>query len=336
MITQSSQPLQKPAWQAELARAVRDPQELLMLAGLQHHPLLASEATRRRFPLRVPRGYIARMKKGDPNDPLFRQVFPLFAEDQISPGFSADPVADLAAMPSPGVLQKYAGRVLLVTTGACAIHCRYCFRRHFPYAEHNPAQAQWEQALHYIARTPSVREVILSGGDPLTLTDNRLSELVQALAAIPHVKRLRIHTRLPVVLAERVDSHLLHWLAQTPLQKVMVIHANHANELDGKVAAALGELSRAGCRLFNQAVLLRGINDEVSTLCDLSESLFDAGVIPYYLHLLDRVQGAAHFEVEIGTAQYLHQTLRARLPGYLVPLLVQELAGAPSKLPLAG
>ncbi|ADE13765.1 lysine 2,3-aminomutase YodO family protein [Nitrosococcus halophilus Nc 4] len=336
MITQSPPPLQRPAWQTELARAVRNPQELLALIGLNHHPQLAGEATRRQFPLRVPRGYIARMKKGDPNDPLFRQVFPLIAEDQISPGFSADPVGDLAAMPAPGVLQKYAGRVLLVTTGACAIHCRYCFRRHFPYADHNPAPSQWQQALQYIAQNPSTQEVILSGGDPLTLTDNRLTELVQALAAISHVKRLRIHTRLPVVLPERVDSHLLQWLEHTSLQKVVVIHANHANELDDRVGEALEGLSRAGCRLFNQTVLLRGINDRVSALCDLSESLFDAGVIPYYLHLLDRVQGAAHFEVDTPTAQCLHRTLRARLPGYLVPLLVQELAGAPSKLPLEG
>jgi EF-P beta-lysylation protein EpmB len=222
----------------------------------------------------------------------------------------------------------------LVTTGACAIHCRYCFRRHFPYADHNPAHARWEQALHYIAQNHNAREVILSGGDPLTLADSRLAKLAQTLAAISHVKRLRIHTRLPIVLPERIDTHLLQWLEHTPLQKVVVIHANHANELDNKVVAALNELSRVGCRLFNQAVLLRGINDEVDALCELSESLFDAGVIPYYLHLLDRVQGASHFEVDVATAQRLHQTLRARLPGYLVPLLVQERAGAPSKLPL--
>lgn len=334
MITQLLTPLQRPAWQAELAQAVRSPQELLALMELSNHPQVASEATRRQFPLRVPRGYIARMRKGDPNDPLFRQVFPFIAEDQISPNFSLDPVGDLAAMPSPGVLQKYAGRVLLITTGACAIHCRYCFRRHFPYVDHNPAQAHWGQALRYIAQDPNIREVILSGGDPLTLADRRLAELAQTLATISHVKRLRIHTRLPIVLPERVDIHLLQWLEGTPLQKVVVIHANHANELDDRVVAALDELSRVGCRLFNQAVLLRGINDGVNALCDLSESLFDAGVIPYYLHLLDKVQGAAHFEVDTATAQHLHQALRARLPGYLVPLLVQEQAGALSKLPL--
>lgn len=221
-----------------------------------------------------------------------------------------------------------------MTTGACAIHCRYCFRRHFPYADHNPTQAHWGQALHYITQNPSIREVILSGGDPLTLTDSRLAELVQTLATISHVKRLRIHTRLPVVLPERVDNHLLQWLEHTPLRKVVVIHTNHANEIDDRVVTALNNLSRVGCHLFNQTVLLRGINDKVSALGDLSESLFDAGVIPYYLHLLDRVQGAAHFEVDIVTAQRLHQALRARLPGYLVPLLVQEQAGAPSKLPL--
>lgn len=334
MITQSLIPPQGAAWQRELARAVRDPRKLLALIGLSQHPRLASEAARRQFPLRVPRGYIARMRKGDPNDPLFRQVFPFIEEDQIAPGFSSDPVGDLAAMPSPGLLHKYTGRVLLVTTGACAIHCRYCFRRHFPYADHNPAPAQWGQALDYIARDESIHEVILSGGDPLTLTDSRLAELAQTLETLSHVKRLRIHTRLPVVLPERVDTRLLEWLEQTSLQKVVVIHVNHSNELDDKVAAALGELSRAGCRLFNQTVLLRGINDEVKVLSELSEALFDAGVTPYYLHLLDRVQGAAHFEVGMATVQQLYQMLRARLPGYLVPLLVQEQAGTPGKLPL--
>lgn len=334
MITQSQGSLQSTLWQAELARAVRDPQQLLVLMGLSEHPQLASAATRRQFPLRVPRGYIARMKKGDPNDPLFRQVLPAMEEDQVAPAFSFDPVGDLAAMPSPGLLQKYTGRVLLVTTGACAIHCRYCFRRHFPYADHNPTQTHWGRALDYIAQNESIREVILSGGDPLTLTDTRLAEFVQTLAAIPHIKRLRIHTRLPVVLPERVDARLLAWLAQTPLQKVVVIHANHANELDAKVAAALGELFHAECRLFNQTVLLRGINDQAPILSELSEALFDAGVIPYYLHLLDKVQGAAHFEVDRAAAQHLYRTLRTRLPGYLVPLLVQEQAGAPSKLPL--
>ncbi|ADJ27455.1 EF-P beta-lysylation protein EpmB [Nitrosococcus watsonii] len=333
MITQSSHLLQKPVWQTALSQAVRNPQELLVLTGLDTHPQIASETTRRQFPLRVPRSYIARMKKGDPNDPLFRQVFPLHAEDQISPGFNTDPVGDLAAMPAPGVLQKYTGRVLLVATGACAIHCRYCFRRHFPYGDHNPAQEHWKRALQYIAQNQSIREVILSGGDPLTLADNRLAELAQTLATISHVKRLRIHTRLPVVLPERVDNHLLQWLEETSLQKVVVIHANHVNELDDRVAAALNDLSHVGCRLFNQTVLLRGINDKVGALSDLSEGLFDAGVLPYYLHLLDKVQGAAHFEVDLMSAQRLHRTLRARLPGYLVPLLVQEQAGAPSKLP---
>jgi L-lysine 2,3-aminomutase len=334
MITQSPNPLQISAWQRELARAIRDPHELLALAGLSHYRHLAGEALRRQFPLRVPRGYIARMKKGDPNDPLFRQVFPAWEEEQITPGFTADPVGDLAASPVPGLLQKYAGRVLLVTTGACAIHCRYCFRRHFPYADHNPARAHWEPALAYIARHPSIHEAILSGGDPLTLTDARLAELAHRLGTIAHLKRLRIHTRLPIVLPERVDTELLAWLEGTPLQKIVIIHSNHANELDAKVVAVLQALSQAGCRLFNQTVLLRGINDTVDALCDLSECLFAAGVTPYYLHLLDKVQGAAHFEVNPITAQALYREVCARLPGYLVPRLVQERAGAPYKLPV--
>lgn len=219
MITQLLAARQRPIWQRELARAVRSLQELLTLIELNDHPEIASETTRKQFPLRVPHSYIARMQKGDPNDPLFRQVFPLIAEDQISPNFSLDPVGDLAAVRSSGVIQKYTGRVLLVITGACAIHCRYCFRRHFPYVDHNPTKDHWEQTLSYIAQNPSIREVILSGGDPLTLTDNRLASLAQALACIPHLKRLRIHTRLPIVLPERIDIHLLQWLKDTPLQK---------------------------------------------------------------------------------------------------------------------
>ncbi len=272
------------------------------------------------------------MRRGDPHDPLLRQVLPLAAECVSAPEFTTDPVGDLSAMAVPGVLHKYRGRVLLALTGACAVHCRYCFRRHFPYAEANASSDRWQAALDYIARDASIHEVILSGGDPLALADRRLADLARRLAAVAHVERLRIHTRLPIVLPARVTTELTDWLAGGRLQPVMVVHANHANEIDADVRAALARLRAAGVTLFNQSVLLKGVNDSVESLAGLSEALFAAGVVPYYLHLLDRVQGAAHFEVEEGRARQLMADLAARLPGYLVPRLVREVAGAPSKL----
>ena len=224
--------------------------------------------------------------------------------------------------------------MLLTATGACAIHCRYCFRRHFPYGEANPAAGQWRPALAYLGADDSIGEVILSGGDPLTLSDRRLSEFVSQLGAIPHVRRLRVHTRLPIVLPERVTAELLDWLSATHLKTVVVVHANHANEIDGGVRAALLRLRECGVTLLNQTVLLRGVNDCVRTLEDLSLALFDAGALPYYLHALDRVRGAAHFEVEEAAACAILAELNARLPGYLVPRLVRELAGAAGKTPL--
>lgn len=325
---------QTSSWQKLLAQAINDPLELLAMLDLAPDALPLGHIARRQFSLRVPRGYVARMRKGDTDDPLLRQVFPLSDEESLAAGFSADPVGDLAAMPAPGVLHKYEGRVLLVTTGACAIHCRYCFRRHFPYGDANPATHGWDAALHYIAADTTVSEVLLSGGDPLTLADQRLAPLAQRLSAIPHLKRLRIHTRLPIVLPERVDDALLAWLGTSRLKPVMVVHANHANEIDSSVRDALSRLAQAGVALFNQTVLLRGVNDSAATLADLSVALFEAGVTPYYLHLLDKVQGAAHFEAEASHTRSLMTELRNRLPGYLVPRLVHEQAGAPSKLPL--
>lgn len=322
-------------WQQELARAVRDPAELLALLDLDPALLPAAEVAARAFPLRVPRGYVARMRRGDAADPLLRQVLPLAAEQDIVPGFGRDPVGDLAAMTVPGLLHKYRGRVLLTTTGACAIHCRYCFRRHFPYDDANPAANRWQQALDYVARDASIEEVILSGGDPLTLADEKLADLCRRLGAFEHVRRVRFHTRLPIVLPERVTASLLAAIRPVRGTSVVVVHANHANEIDDAVRAALDALRQAGHTLLNQSVLLRGVNDDVDALCDLSAKLFGAGVLPYYLHLLDRVQGAAHFDVDVETASRLHAALRARLPGYLVPRLVREEAGLPGKTPVA-
>lgn len=285
----------------------------------------------RDFPLRVPRTYVARMQRGNPHDPLLRQVLPLAEEDRLSPGYGIDPVGDLAARAGSGILHKYHGRALVITTGACAIHCRYCFRRHFPYSEAQERAADWGTVLDYLARDTSVEEVILSGGDPLALSDQRLARLVQGLDHVPHLQRLRIHTRLPIVLPERIDAALLDWLSATRLKPVMVVHVNHAQELDAAVHAALDQLRRQGVHLLNQSVLLRGVNDSVAALQTLSERLFDAGVLPYYLHLLDRVQGAAHFDVPMSEAQGLLGELATRLPGYLLPRLVREQTGAAAK-----
>ena len=332
MIPETGAIRQTPSWQRELAAAITDPQELLEAVGLDPGWLPAAQAAARLFPLRVPRGFVARMCRADPNDPLLRQVLPLAAECRPVPGFATDPVGDLAAMTAPGVLHKYQGRVLLTVTGACAVHCRYCFRRHFPYAEANASSDRWQAALDHVARDTSIREVILSGGDPLAMGDRRLAELARQLARIEHVERLRIHTRLPIVLPSRVTPELTDWLAGTRFKPIVVVHANHANEIDTDVRAALERLRKSGVTLLNQSVLLKGVNDAVDPLAALSEALIAAGVLPYYLHLLDRVQGAAHFEVADSRARQLVAELAACLPGYLVPRLVREAAGAPSKL----
>jgi EF-P beta-lysylation protein EpmB len=323
-----------PRWQQQWRDAVRDPRELLSLLGLEALAGRLSDAAATDFPLRVPRGFVARMRHGDPHDPLLRQVLPLDDEERVVPGFALDAVGDGTARVGSGVIQKYRGRALLVATGSCAVHCRYCFRRHFPYAEETAAANGWADAIALIRDDRGIGEVILSGGDPLSLATPKLAELTDALAAIPHIKRLRIHTRLPVVLPERVDAGLCAWLRALQWPVTVVIHANHANEFDATVDAALARLRDAGVTLLNQAVLLRGVNDSMEALADLSERGFAAGVLPYYLHQLDRVAGAAHFEVDDASARSLHAALAARLSGYLVPRLVREVAGDPGKRPL--
>lgn len=319
-------------WQAALARAIRDPRQLLQRLGLrpaQLHRLDLSPA----FPLRVTEHFVSLMRRGDPDDPLLRQVLPVTDEGQAVPGFVQDPVGDQAAKQPGGLLVKYAGRALLVTTGSCAIHCRYCFRRHFPYAEDGMTRGDIAQLTTQLAQQRGLREVILSGGDPLMLTDTRLDALITQIEARPEVQRLRLHSRLPVVLPARLTTALCRRLVASRLQVVLVLHVNHPRELCQALSHALLPLRQAGITLLNQAVLLRGVNDHADTLCRLSEQLFASGILPYYLHELDRVQGAAHFEVPPGTALQLEQAVRARLPGYLAPRLVREVAGADAKLP---
>jgi EF-P beta-lysylation protein EpmB len=324
----------RPRWQQALADAIKDPVELCTILGLRPDELLSPLLRTSPFPLRVPRGFVRRMRRGDPHDPLLLQILPTDAENIPAQGFSLDPVGDLVSRSGTAVLHKYHGRALVVATGACAVHCRYCFRRHFAYSEHSLLGSEWQAAIETIRADDSIREIIQSGGDPLSLSDRRLTELTEALSTVAHVERLRIHTRYPVVLPERVDAGLIKWLSGVRLQKVVVIHANHANEIDQEVRDACRQLAAAGATLLNQSVLLADINDSTPALAALSEALMSCGVMPYYLHLLDRVQGAAHFEVNEGTALRLHAELLGQLPGYLVPRLVREIPGAASKTPV--
>jgi EF-P beta-lysylation protein EpmB len=318
-------------WHRALAGAIRDPDELIDALRLSDCFREPARRAARLFPLLVPRSYLERIRPGDPNDPLLRQVLPLGQEELAVPGFSADPVGDSAARRAPGLLHKYHGRALLVTTGACAVHCRYCFRRHYPYGNEPRRMAEWDQPLETIAGDPSLHEVILSGGDPLMLTDARLAALVGRLAAIPHITRLRLHTRLPIVLPERVTERLLALLLEAGPTPIMVVHANHPRELVGPCAEALRRIVRAGVTVLNQAVLLKGVNNTIDAQEGLCERLVDLGVIPYYLHQLDRVAGAAHFEVDDAAGRLLIDELRRRLPGYAVPRYVREAAGGEFK-----
>jgi len=324
-------------WQSQLRDAISSGAELLSLLQLDPDSGGFSAAASEDFALKVPHSFVARMRPGDPHDPLLRQVLSHQLEMQPTPGYSDDPVGETGeAITHPGIIQKYHGRALLVLAGACAINCRYCFRRHFPYNENRNSRQQWTEALKHIAADASITEVILSGGDPLLVSDGQLAQLVEQLAAIPHLKRLRVHSRMPVVLPARVTEGLLSALTATRLQTVMVVHSNHGNEINQEVREALQTMTDHNIPLLNQAVLLAGVNDSEDALAELSESLFTAGVLPYYLHLLDKVSGAAHFDVPEQRGLQLIQQLERRLPGYLVPRLVREQAGEPAKVRIRG
>lgn len=318
-----------------MSQTITKPGALIDALGLDPQLLPAARAANAAFALRVPAPFLARIKPGDPHDPLLRQVLPAADELEEQTGYVADPLEEAAARRAPGLLQKYAGRALLITTQACAIHCRYCFRREFPYADQvSEDGGRWSGALAEIAGDSSIEEVILSGGDPLTLSDARLQQLTDALNAMSHVRRIRVHTRQPVVLPARIDDGLCRWLATIRRPVVFVLHVNHPNEIDDEVRTACARLRAAGATLLNQSVLLAGVNDDVDTLRRLSVTLMDAGVLPYYLHLPDRVRGTAHFDVAEGRAKALVADLASQLSGYLVPRLVREIPGAPSKTPV--
>lgn len=325
----------KMDWQQELIQAVTDPHELCELLDLDPESLKLAGKALGSFPLKVPRGFIARMEKGNPKDPLLLQVLPLALEDQKKKGFTADPLGEKKVNPVPGLLHKYRGRVLLTLTGICAVNCRYCFRRHFPYSENNPRREDWKEAFTYIEANPSISEVILSGGDPLLLNDRLLKNISDQLDTLPQIKRLRIHSRIPIVLPERITEGFINWISELKQKAVLVTHSNHPREINEAVFESMQRLKALGVTLLNQAVLLKGINDELSTQIALSERLFEAGIQPYYLHLLDRVQGTAHFEVELKRAKKLYRELSYHLPGYLLPKLSREIAGNFAKQLLA-
>lgn len=325
---------QEDSWQSVLTHAVTDPEQLFSLLNLDPQHIPSALRASRDFPLKVPLPYLKKIKRGDPHDPLLLQILPTKLELDAVPGFEKDPLQETEFSPVPGLLHKYHGRALLIVSPACAIHCRYCFRRHFPYQEHQGGTDHWQQALQYIAQTPTITEIILSGGDPLAINNKRLKQLITQLSEIPHIKRLRIHTRLPVTIPQRIDSPLIEMLSESPLQKIIVLHANHGNELDDALGEKLFDLRSVGATLLNQSVLLKSVNDNIDSLCELSEKLNEYNVLPYYLHLLDPVEGAAHFSVSMLQAGQLLSELRARLPGYLVPKLVREEAFAPNKVPI--
>lgn len=321
------------SWQKELANVVTDPKELLELLSIDPNNYLQHFKARQLFPVRVPRPFINKMKKGDINDPLLKQVMPLHSEFIITDGYTTDPLEEHDTV-AKGLLHKYKHRVLMIVKSGCAINCRYCFRRHFPYQDNSPSKAHWQEALTYIADHPEINEVIFSGGDPLMANDNHLTWLIEQVEAIVHVTRLRIHTRLPVVIPQRITPALVNALKNTRLKATMVLHINHPNEICSALIDAIEPLRAARIPLFNQSVLLKGINDNANILATLSEQLFDAGIQPYYLHMFDKVQGVAHFEVEEQAAIAIVKKTMAILPGFLMPKLVREIAGEANKTPI--
>ena len=318
-------------WKTELSHCVNSIDELLNQLGLKAEDLNATEQAANEFSIKVPQSFVQLMEYGNPNDPLLKQVLPITSELQVDNNFSTDPVDESSFNPVPGIVHKYRNRVLMIISPNCAINCRYCFRRHFPYDENRQSKQQWLKALDYLKTKPEINEVIFSGGDPLAANDHFLRWLTAEIESIQHIKRLRIHTRLPVVIPSRVDDQLLNWLGNTRLKPTLVLHINHANEIDEALRQGVDRLKKSGITVLNQSVLLKGINDNSDQLISLSEKLFDAGIMPYYLHMLDPVQGASHFDVSMDRAVEIFRQIQTELPGFLVPKLVQERAGERSK-----
>ena len=328
---------QEQNWQSQLSDLITDPLELLNLLELSTDQLLSGAIlASEKFKLRVPRAFVGKMNAKDPLDPLLLQVLPHHLELEEHPEFVTDPLGEEAANQLPGVLHKYKSRFLLTLTGACAVHCRYCFRRHFPYQENLPKNEDWLNIKNYIESNPDVNEVILSGGDPLTLSNRKLALWLERLSSLKQVKILRIHSRVPIVIPNRIDEELISLLKNSRLRIILVVHSNHASELDDFTCSKLLQLSEHHITVLNQAVLLKGVNDSAQTLTDLSYRLFEARVMPYYLHVLDKVKGAQHFDLMPSEIDAIYQDVLASLPGYLVPKLVREIAGEKNKTPLFG
>ncbi|MFA2963966.1 EF-P beta-lysylation protein EpmB [Acinetobacter pittii] len=328
---------QEQNWQSQLSDLITDPSELLSLLELSSEQLLSGAIlASEKFKLRVPRAFVGKMNAKNPLDPLLLQVLPHHLELEEHPEFVTDPLGEEAANQLPGVLHKYKSRFLLTLTGACAVHCRYCFRRHFPYQENLPKNEDWLNIKNYIEANPNINEIILSGGDPLTLSNRKLALWLERLSSLKQIQILRIHSRVPIVIPNRIDEQLISLLKNSRLRIVLVVHSNHASELDDFTCSKLLQLSDHHITVLNQAVLLKGVNDSAQTLIDLSYRLFEARVMPYYLHVLDKVKGAQHFDLESSKIDDIYRDVLANLPGYLVPKLVREIAGEKNKTPLFG
>jgi len=318
-------------WKTELSQSLKSVDELLESLQLDASLLSGAQRAAMEFPLQVPRPYLERIRHGDPQDPLLTQVLPVQQELDTVEGFDDDPLDEAAHNPHPGIVHKYRNRLLLIVSPACAINCRYCFRRHFPYQQQRQNRQQWQSALNYIRQHRELNEIIYSGGDPLAANDKFLGWLTEQISQISHIKRLRVHSRLPIVIPSRIDDELLQWMTASRLQPTLVVHINHANEIDDAVEAGLHRLQENRIRVFNQSVLLKGVNDCAETLVSLSERLYDCRVNPYYLHLLDPVNGAAHFDVCESRATQIYAEMQAALPGFLLPRLVREVPGKAAK-----
>lgn len=335
MIPRTAPTVNTISWKEEVANSITSIQELLELTGNSMHLEQVQNVNCNNFLLRAPRPYVSRIEIGNWHDPLLRQILPDSLEMKTQSGFSTDPLQEINNNPQHGIIQKYHGRLLLMLSSVCPINCRYCFRRHFPYKNNIINSNEWPKIINYIKNDSSISEVIFSGGEPLLQSDQKLAKLIFDLSNIKHIKRLRIHTRLPVVIPQRITTDLISCLTDTKLKPILVLHTNHANELDNSVKLALEPLYKAHVTLLNQSVLLKGINDNVNALKDLSERLFEVGVLPYYLHTLDPVQGATHFHIKEEQIAKLFSQLLDVLPGYLVPRLVSEIAGNSSKIPFS-
>ncbi|MEI4259794.1 MAG: EF-P beta-lysylation protein EpmB [Candidatus Dasytiphilus stammeri] len=322
-------------WLQQLSDVVTETSQLLQMLNLDHENILIlSDQSRKLFPLRVPRTFIARMRQGDPYDPLLLQVLIKSQEFIKVPSYSSDPLQERDYIVCPGLIHKYYNRALLLVKGSCAVHCRYCFRRSFPYQEHSLNQKNLHSILEYLHRHSEIEEIIFSGGDPLMAKDYELKRIISKLENISHLKRLRIHTRLPVVIPSRITQTLCDILDNAKFQIILVTHINHQQEIDHTFSSQMESLKKSGVTLLNQSVLLRGVNDSSEKLAALSNALFEIGILPYYLHMLDQVEGASHFFVSEEKAQAIMRNLFSRLSGYLVPTLIREVNGKKSKIPV--